>query len=98
MRHHHYGHAELTIEITDHIHDFRPCMAVEISSRLICQQKLRSIDHCPRRRRPLLLASGKLTRRMVHARLSSNPLQRLASERATPAALNLPQSHRELRI
>jgi hypothetical protein len=78
MRHHHDGHAESLVKVPDHVHDFAAGVAVEISRGLVGQQKLRTVDQSASQRRPLLLATGKLARTMVHPSPQPNSLQRFA--------------------
>ena len=98
VRDHHDGHSQFLIEFANHAHDFSSGVAVEISSRLVGQQKLRTVDQSARQSRSLLLAAGKFAGPVIHAGAQSHSIQRLASQIWTLAAVDLGKAEREFHV
>src|SRR6185312_1070270 len=73
---------------------------IEVTRRLIRQQNFGAVDHGPRYRHALLLATGELARRVVFPAAQAqirkgraSPLDALAAAHRTPATVKERQRH-----
>jgi acyl-CoA thioesterase-1 len=75
VRDHHERRAPLTVEFLHQLDDRLAGDAVEVASRLVCEQDLRIIHEGARERDPLLLAAGQLRRIVVQPMAQADTLE-----------------------
>ncbi len=98
MGDHHDRHSQRLVELADEIHDLGAGAAVEIAGGFVRQQKLRLIDQSAGQCRPLLLAAGKFTGPVGHARAQTDSFQRLPRKRLALAAVDFGKAKRQVNI
>ena len=73
----HHHRQPIVIQLLKHFENFDGSPAIQISGGFVGQQDGRVIDQSARNRNPLLLASGKLGREVLHAVSQVPPVQGL---------------------